>query len=50
MLIKGFKLFKNKPIKIRGKQVLKNLKKYGLPKQTIALQIFKGCLSQTGCL
>ena len=33
------KPFKNGPSKIDGRQPLKNLKWYGLPKQTISLQI-----------
>ena len=40
------KIFKNGPSKIFGRQPLNNLKWYGLPKQTISLQIFKGCLPQ----
>ena len=41
-LLKGIwdKVFKNNPSKICGKQSLKNLKRYGLPKKTIPLQIF----------
>ena len=35
------KLFKSGPSKIDGRQTLQNLKSYGLPKQTISLQIFK---------
>ena len=35
------KVFKNGPSKICGRRSLKNLKWYGLPKQTISLQIFK---------
>ena len=34
------KVFKNKQSKICGRQPLKNLKGYGLLKQTITLQIF----------
>ena len=34
------KIFKNIPSKICGRQPLKNLKWYGLPKQTISLQVF----------
>ena len=34
------KVFKNGPSKICGRQPLKNLKGYGLLKQTISLQIF----------
>ena len=34
------KVFKNGLSKICGRQLLKNLKWYGLPKQTISLQIF----------
>ena len=34
------KVSKNGPSKISGRQPLKNLKWYGLPKQTISLQIF----------
>ena len=34
-------VFKNGPSKICGRQPLKNLKWYGLSKQTISLQIFK---------
>ena len=40
------KVFKNEPSKISQRQPLKNLKGYGLLKQTISLQIFKGCLPQ----
>ena len=53
------KVFKNGPSKICGRQPLKNLKVYGLLKQTISLQAdhipssrpypfkcFKGCLPQ----
>ena len=35
-----------KPSKICGRQPLKNLKGCCLPKQTILLQFFKGCLPQ----
>ena len=34
------------PSRIFGRQPLKKLKRYGLLKQTIFLQIFKGCLPQ----
>ena len=34
------KVFKNGPSKICGRQPLKNLKRYGRPKQTISFQIF----------
>ena len=34
------KVFKKGPSKICGRQPLKNLKWYGMPKQTISLQIF----------
>ena len=34
------KVFKNGPSKISERQPLKNLKVYGLPKQTISLQTF----------
>ena len=37
---KWVKVFKNGPSKICGRQPLKNLKGYGLLKQTISLQIF----------
>ena len=41
------KVFKNRPSKIRGRQPLKKLKWYGLPRQTVTIKIFfKGCLSQ----
>ena len=40
------KVFKNGPSKVYGRQPLKNLKRYGLFKQTIFLQFFKGCLTQ----
>ena len=40
------KVFKNGPSKICERQPLKNLKGYGLLKQTISLKIFKGCLPQ----
>ena len=36
----GIKIFKNGPSKICGRQPFKNSKWYGLPKQTISLQIF----------
>ena len=38
----------NEPSKICGRQLLKNLKRYGLPRQTISLHLkfFKGCLPQ----
>ena len=39
-------VFKNRPSKISGQQHLKNMKWYGLLRQTISLQIFKGCLPQ----
>ena len=41
-----FRVFKNGRSNIRGRQSLKNLKSYGLPRQTISLQIFKGCFPQ----
>ena len=34
------KVFKNGPGEICGREPLKNMKSYGLPKQTISLQIF----------
>ena len=34
------KVFKNGPSEISGRQPLKNLKQYSLPRQTISLQIF----------
>ena len=37
--LKWDKVFKNGPSKFRGMQPLKNLKRYGLPKETKALQI-----------
>ena len=40
------RVFKNGPSKISGRHPLKNLKGYGLPQQTISLQIFKGRLPQ----
>ena len=40
------KVFNNGPSKICGTQPLKNLKGYGLLKQTISLKFFKGCLPQ----
>ena len=40
------KVFKNGPNKVCRRQSLKNLKGYGLLKQTISLQFFKGCLQQ----
>ena len=36
-----FKVFKNGPSKICGRQPFKNLKWYGLPQQTISFQMFK---------
>ena len=39
-------ILKNGLSRIYGRQLLKNLKWYGLFKQTISLQIFKGCLPQ----
>ena len=38
--IKWDKVFRNGPSEIYGRQSLKNLKGYGLLKQTISLQIF----------
>ena len=38
--VQVLKVFKNGASKICGRQPLKNLKWYGLPKQTISLQIF----------
>ena len=38
------KVFKNGPSEICGRQPLKNFKGYSLLKQTITLQIFKGCI------
>ena len=38
--LKWIKVFKNGPSKICGRQPSKNLKCYGLPKQTKSLQIF----------
>ena len=40
MIIKWVKIFKNGPSKICGRQSLKNLKRYGLLRQTISLQTF----------
>ena len=40
MISKWDKVFKNEPSDICGRQPLKNLKGYGLLKQTISLQIF----------
>ena len=40
------KVFKSGPIKIYGRQPLKNSKWYGLHKQTVLLQIFKGYIPQ----
>ena len=40
------KVFKNGPSKICGRHPLKNLKCYGLLRQTISLKFFKGCLPQ----
>ena len=40
------KVFKRGPSKICGRQPLKILRRYGLLKHTISLQIFKGCLPQ----
>ena len=40
MKMKWDKVFKNRPRKICGKQTLKDLKGYGLLKQTIFFQIF----------
>ena len=40
------KVFKNEPSKICGREPLKILKGYSLLKQTIFLQIFKGCHPQ----
>ena len=39
-------MFKSEPSKICGRQPLKNLKRYGLLKQTISFKFFKGCLLQ----
>ena len=39
-------VFKNKQSKICGRQPLENLTGYGLLKQIVSLQIFKGCLPQ----
>ena len=39
-IVNWVKVFKNGPGKICGRQSLKYLKWYGLPKQTISLQIF----------
>ena len=38
------KVLKNGPNKICGRQPLKNMKWYGLLKQTYHLKLFKGCL------
>ena len=38
------KVFESGPSKICRRQPLKNLNQYGLLKQTISLQFFKGCL------
>ena len=43
-LKKWDKVFKDRPTKTCGRQPLKNLIGYGVFKQTISLQIFKGCL------
>ena len=40
------KVFKNGPSKTCGRQHLKNLRGYGLHRQTISLQIFKDSLPQ----
>ena len=40
------KVFKSELSKFCGRQSLKNLKGYGLLKQTISLQFFKGCRPQ----
>ena len=40
------KVFKNGPSEICGRQILKNLKGYGLLKQTIHFKFFEGCLPQ----
>ena len=40
------RVFKNGQSKICGRQALKNLKGYDLLKQSITLQLFKGCLPQ----
>ena len=40
------KVFENGPSKLCRIQLLKNLKEYGLLKQTISFQIFKCCLQQ----
>ena len=42
----GKRVFKNGPRKICGRQPLRNLKRYGVLRQTISLQIFKGCFLQ----
>ena len=44
--VKWDEVFKNGPNKICRRQLLRNLKGYGLLKQTISFQIFKGCLPQ----
>ena len=41
-----YKVFKNGPSKICGRQPLKNMKRYGLFKQTTSFQMVKGCLPQ----
>ena len=46
ILKKWDKVFKDRPTKTCGRQPLKNLIGYGVFKQTISLQIFKGCLPQ----
>ena len=38
--VKWDRVFKNGPSKICGRQPVKNLRGYGLPKQTIPLQTF----------
>ena len=38
--------FKNGPSKTCGRQHVKNLKLYGLPRQTISPQFFRACLLQ----
>ena len=40
------KVFKNGPSKIYGRKTFKKLNWYGLPKQTISLQIFNDCIPQ----
>ena len=44
IMIIWIKVFKNGPSKICRRQHLKNMKWYGLLRQAISLQIFKGCL------